>query len=51
MGLFKKKRRKLEMSDYSHKKGRRRDSLLTSFDKLEYAIVSENSTKFIIYFF
>ena len=44
MGLFKKKRRKLEMSDNSHKKGRRRDSLLTSFDKLEYAIVSENST-------
>lgn len=45
MGLFKKKRRKLEMSDYSsHKKNRRKDSLLTSFDKLEYAIVSENST-------
>lgn len=42
MGLFKKKK-KIEMSEYNHKKHRRKDSLLTSFDKLEYAIVSEDS--------
>lgn len=42
MGLFK-RRKKVEMSDYNHKKHRRKDSLLTSFDKLEYAIVSDNA--------
>lgn len=48
MGLFRKKKKhnKIEFSEYNNSKakvGRRRSSLLTSFDQMEYSIVTDNS--------
>lgn len=49
MGIFKKKKEKLnkvEFTDYNNhksKSNKRRSSLLTSFDRMEYSIVTEHS--------
>ncbi|MGI6767575.1 MAG: cell division protein SepF [Bacilli bacterium] len=47
MGIFKKRKKsnKIEFSEYNNKEksGKNRSSLLTSFDRMEYSIVTENS--------
>lgn len=50
MGLFRKKRRKeklnrIEFTEYNNykSKNKKRSSLLTSFDRMEYSIVTEHS--------
>jgi hypothetical protein len=52
MGLFKKnQKKKLEFTEYSNYKGKggkKHASLLTSFDRMEYSIVSENSQEILL---
>lgn len=47
MGLFRKnKHNKIQFTEYNNykpKSGKKRSSLLTSFDRMEYSIVNENS--------
>jgi hypothetical protein len=52
MGLFNRKtKKKLEFSEYANYKGKdqkKRASLLTSFDRLEYTIVQENTQEVLL---